>query len=140
MIRSDQFPRDGAADRLLAGSRVILCTLSMLSHPQLAAFTRIVPIEIVIVDEASQIEIGEYIPIIHLHGRTIKKLAFIGDDKQRKPSSSTLQCCLIVASHVIVPPHGQGDLHDLQSIFEVSHLRKHALFLDIQCGSILLHD
>jgi len=32
-----------------------------------------------------------------------------------------------------VPPHGQEDLHDLQSIFEVSHLKKHVVFLDTQC-------
>jgi hypothetical protein len=111
----------------------------MLSHPKLGAFTGTVPIEIVIVDEASQIEIGDYIPMIHLYGRTIKKLVFIGDDKQCKPSLCTLQRHLIVASHVSVPPHGQGDLHDLKSIFEVSHLRKYALFLDIQCEFILLH-
>jgi hypothetical protein len=38
----------------------------------------------------------------------------------------------------IVPPYGQEDLQDLQSIFEVAHLRQHALFLDTQCMSWFL--
>jgi regulator of nonsense transcripts 1 len=36
-----------------------------------------------------------------------------------------------------VPPHGQEDLQDLQSIFEVSHLKKHMVFLDTQCLFVL---
>lgn len=32
-----------------------------------------------------------------------------------------------------VPPYGQEDLQDLQSIFEIAHLRKLALFLNTQC-------
>ena len=33
----------------------------------------------------------------------------------------------------LVPPHGADDIQELQSIFEISHLRSHAQFLDIQC-------
>lgn len=32
-----------------------------------------------------------------------------------------------------VPPYGQEDLQDLRSIFEITHLRDQALFLDTQC-------
>lgn len=32
-----------------------------------------------------------------------------------------------------MPPYGQEDLKDLQSIFEIAHLRQQILFLDIQC-------
>jgi len=34
-----------------------------------------------------------------------------------------------------VPPHGQEDVEDLQSIFEVPHLNtpKQVIFLDTQC-------
>ena len=42
-------------------------------------------------------------------------------------------CCPVVFSRISVSPHGQDDLGDLRSIFEVSHLRKHALFLNTQC-------
>lgn len=33
----------------------------------------------------------------------------------------------------LVPPYGQEDLQDLQSIFEIAHLRTNAIFLDTQC-------
>lgn len=71
-------------ERILAGSSVILCTLSMLSHPALiqSGITRLIPLENVLVDEASQIEIGDYLPLLDKFYRDIRKLAFIGDDKQ----------------------------------------------------------
>ena len=72
--------------RLLLGSRVILCTLSMLATYRLMStgFTRFVPVETVIVDEASQIELGDYLPLLSRFGRGIEKLVFVGDDKQRE--------------------------------------------------------
>lgn len=57
----------------------------MFSNPRLVSggFTQLVPVEAVIVDEASQIEVGDYLPLLDKFGKTIKKIAFIGDDKQR---------------------------------------------------------
>ena len=37
---------------------------------------------------------------------------------------------------IAVPPHGQDDLHNLQSIFEVKHLRESFSFLNTQCAYI----
>ena len=34
----------------------------------------------------------------------------------------------------LVPPHGQDDLQNLQSIFEVDHLRESLSFLNTQCA------
>ncbi|KAI0078806.1 hypothetical protein K474DRAFT_1683625 [Panus rudis PR-1116 ss-1] len=85
MIRSDDFnPHKIDMRTLLDGCHVILCTLSMLSHPRLmeAGFTRFIPVETVIVDEASQIEVGDYIPMLNKFRNSIRKLVFIGDDKQ----------------------------------------------------------
>ena len=84
-IRSDQFSNIHDMIRRLAGSRVILCTLSMLSHPLLATsgVFRIAPVNTVIVDEASQIEIGDYFPLLSNFRKHLKKLVFIGDNKQR---------------------------------------------------------
>ncbi|KAG2038451.1 P-loop containing nucleoside triphosphate hydrolase protein [Suillus americanus] len=45
-------------------TRVILCTLSMLSHPLISAIALQVPVETVIFDEASQIEVGNYLPLL----------------------------------------------------------------------------
>ena len=86
VILSAVFSDDiSGTDRLLLDSKVILCTISMLSTTRvvIAGFTRLVPVETVIVDEASQIELGSYLPILVRFTRDMKKLVFIGDDKQR---------------------------------------------------------
>jgi hypothetical protein len=45
-------------------------------------FTKIVPVQTVIIDEASQIEVGDYLPILARYKSTLRKMVFIGDDKQ----------------------------------------------------------
>lgn len=35
-----------------------------------------------------------------------------------------------------MPPHGQENIENLQSIFEVAHLRDSAIFLDTQCEDL----
>lgn len=55
LITSDSLPDQiVAAARLLNGSQVILCTLSMISNATLSNITQIVPVSRVVVDEASQ--------------------------------------------------------------------------------------
>ncbi|KAJ7170755.1 P-loop containing nucleoside triphosphate hydrolase protein [Mycena crocata] len=110
-ISSEEFRTMSAAR--IKGCQVILCTVSMLSNRFLSRFTNQIPVNTIIVDEASQIEIGDYIPVLTKFTSTLRKAVFIGDDKQ-------------------LPPYGQEDLQDLQSIFEVTHLRKFCLFLDTQ--------
>jgi len=86
------------------------------------------PLRTLVIDEASQIEIGDYIPLFTSH-TSIRKVCFIGDDKQCK-----YFCCM--SSHVLtssVPPYGQDQIQDLRSIFEVKHLKDHAIFLNTQC-------
>ncbi|KZT63465.1 hypothetical protein DAEQUDRAFT_680352 [Daedalea quercina L-15889] len=87
VICSDEFAdSDIGTERLLLGSKVIICTLGLLSTQRLVAsgYTRLVPVETVIIDEASQIELGDYLPLLARFGRDIKKLVFIGDDKQHR--------------------------------------------------------
>jgi AAA domain len=69
----------------------MLCTLSMLSNQRLHAggFTQLVPVNTVIVDEASQIEVGDYLPLLSRFRSTLRKVVFIGDDKQRMLSPET---------------------------------------------------
>ena len=55
----------------------------MLSNMKIGIFSRLVPPQMVIFDEASQIEIGDYFPMLILFRSTLRKLVFIGDDKQR---------------------------------------------------------
>jgi hypothetical protein len=73
-------------ERLVLGARVMLCTISMLSTNRLTecGFTKIVPVQMIIVDEASQIEVGDYLSILARYKTSLRKMAFIGDDKQCK--------------------------------------------------------
>ena len=66
------------------GARVILCTICTLSGGKIVkrGFTTLVPVQTVIIDEASQIEAGDYLPILAKYKTTLRKMVFIGDDKQ----------------------------------------------------------
>ncbi|ETW83206.1 hypothetical protein HETIRDRAFT_444627 [Heterobasidion irregulare TC 32-1] len=113
LIPSSDFPRGPTQlGKTLDGSQVLLCTLSMLSNSRLrdVGFIRAVPLTTLIIDEASQIEIGDYVSIFTSFD-TIRKVCFIGDDKQ-------------------LPPYGQEEIQNLQSIFEKPHLQRN--FLDTQ--------
>lgn len=56
----------------------------MLSNKALkeAGFVNRVPVESLVVDEASQIDMGDFLPIIKLYSFRLKRVCFIGDDKQ----------------------------------------------------------
>ena len=86
VIVSDKFFKSAPTRGALKGIQVILCTLSMISNPklQLAGVTEVVPIVNVIIDEASQIEVGQYIPLFKTYGNSLRKICFVGDDKQCK--------------------------------------------------------
>ena len=85
MIESSQF-QDTIVDNesRVFEARVMLCTTSMLSAGRLMAcgFTELVPVQTIIIDEASQIEAGDYLPILARYKTTLRKMVFIGDDKQ----------------------------------------------------------
>jgi len=115
IIVSTNLPKPSALKKTLKDSQVILCTLDMLSNSKLQDYglTQAVPIMNVVIDEASQIEIGQYVPLFKSFGKTLRKLCFIGDDKQ-------------------LPPHAQDNLGNLQSIFELDHLEESVTFLNTQ--------
>jgi len=81
IIRSDEF-KFSSNKAKLQGIRVMLCTLSMLSHYNISKFTKEIPLKVLVVDEASQIEIGNYIAPFSSFKTTLRKTCFIGDDKQ----------------------------------------------------------
>ena len=80
VIRSDGFSSKGLR-KTLDGVRVILCTLSMLSNPRLVSINHSNPVTTLIIDEASQIEVGDYMAVFTKY-LSLRKLCFIGDDKQ----------------------------------------------------------
>ncbi|KAK0469716.1 uncharacterized protein EV420DRAFT_58543 [Desarmillaria tabescens] len=115
LVRSDDFVPDRAAmERLLLDSRIILCTLSMLSNDRMSTIARIVPVQTIIFDEASQIEVSDYFPVIHRFASSLQKMVFIGDHKQ-------------------LQPYGQSDIPDLESVFDKQHLDQKIHMLDTQC-------
>lgn len=81
IISSDVF-HIASSKSNLKDCQVILCTLSMLSSPSIYKFTRRIPLKILVVDEASQIEVGNYISTFSEFKDSLRKLCFIGDDKQ----------------------------------------------------------
>lgn len=54
----------------------------MLSNMNINKFTREIPLKTLVVDEASQIEVGNYVSIFTDFKQSLRKLCFIGDDKQ----------------------------------------------------------
>ena len=63
LLCSDSFPQQpNDMERAIGGSPVILCTLSMLSNPILddRRVYKLVPLERLVIDEASQIDVGEF--------------------------------------------------------------------------------
>ena len=81
IIRSDQF-NIASKQANFQGIQVMLCTLSMLSNFNITKFTKEIPLKVLVVDEASQIEIGNYIAPFSSFKKTLRKTCFIGDDKQ----------------------------------------------------------
>lgn len=90
ILISDGLSKPGHIQKALEGTQVILCTLSMISNKRLSVVTQVVPIVNVIIDEASQIEVGQYVPLFKTFGQSLRKICFVGDDKQCK---SLLHCC-----------------------------------------------
>lgn len=131
IIRSTEF-RAARHDKSLLVLPVILCTLSMLSHPRLDIFTTPNPIKTLVIDEASQIAIGDYIPPLRSYP-TITKICMIGDDKQCKFFWPLFTTFLWLTVPLPVPPYGADEDDTIQSVFEVTHLRDSAVFLSIQC-------
>ena len=130
LILSNDFKTVSFRD--LDGCKVILSTLSMLSSIHMSKFTKYVPLNVLVVDEASQIEISGYIPVLTTF-KTIRKICFIGDDKQCKRVFSSRSCRML--TNASVPPYGQEDVETIKSIFEVEHLSgRYTTFLDTQCA------
>ncbi|KAL6300812.1 P-loop containing nucleoside triphosphate hydrolase protein, partial [Sparassis latifolia] len=115
LIRSDEMPEDlWDVERIFGDTCVVLCTLSMLSNPVIEdrGIFSLVPPERLVIDEASQINISDFMPLFYKFNSHLIKVCFFGDPNQ-------------------LPPYGQDQV-PLKSVFEVDHLRRSAHFLAIQ--------
>ncbi|KAG5653154.1 hypothetical protein H0H81_002065 [Sphagnurus paluster] len=118
VLRSDDFSgmKDNmGASSLIQGSCVILSTLSMLSNPGFdeVGLFKVVPVEQLVIDEASQIKIEDFLPVFQKFGKTLQKVCFFGDPKQ-------------------LPPYGKEDVPEIKTIFDLPHLKGCGEFLDTQ--------
>ena len=105
VIRSDDLPDSiSEISKTFRGITVMLCTISMLSNPKLVdcGLIDILPVTSLVVDEASQIDVFEFMVIqvlallywrlvTHLnqhlfynHSKKLTKVCFFGDPKQRE--------------------------------------------------------
>jgi len=103
VIRSDELPQSRREIKMMfRGATVVLCTLSMLSNPKLAecGLFDILPVTSLVVDEASQIDVFDFmvIPVLALltiidtlnqhlfynFSKALNKVCFFGDPKQRE--------------------------------------------------------
>jgi len=130
-------------EQLLAGRRVVLCTMSMLSNARIRStgITQIVPIEVLIVDEASQIEVGDYLAPVHMFAKTLKRVIFVGDDKQCELPEFFEAPESVIDSHYsarTVAPYGQDDITAMESIFELPAHRIGAILLDTSCKELFI--
>ena len=68
VIRSDELPNGpGDVSRMFGDVKVVLCTLGMLSNPKLddCGFFDVIPVRFLVIDEASQIDVFEFMVIIN---------------------------------------------------------------------------
>jgi len=103
VIRSDELPQSRReVEIIFRGATVVLCTLSMLSNPKLAecGLIDILPVKSLVIDEASQIDVFEFmvIPVLALlaisdtlnqhlfynFSKDLTKVCYFGDPKQRE--------------------------------------------------------
>ncbi|KAI0782959.1 hypothetical protein C8Q75DRAFT_489128 [Abortiporus biennis] len=76
-------------ERTLGGCRVILCTMGTLSSPILDhGLFNLVPVVRLIIDESSQIDVSDFMHLLHKFDR-LTKLCFFGDPKQRRNNCSS---------------------------------------------------
>jgi superfamily I DNA and/or RNA helicase len=78
--------KNGQISATFAGIKVILCTLAMLTAPPLRLINlhKRLPPQSIIVDEASQITMSDFLPAMYFLGEHIHRLGFVGDPKQRE--------------------------------------------------------
>ncbi|KAK0189351.1 P-loop containing nucleoside triphosphate hydrolase protein [Armillaria mellea] len=111
LLHVDRLPNKQKGLRKTIGtSSIMLSTLSMLSNPALdrKGMFNLVPPRCLVVDEASQINVFEYMDFL---------IAYILQISERDDP---------------VPPYGQDKAPSMQSIFDIDHLKDIAHMLDIQ--------
>jgi hypothetical protein len=96
----------------------------------LSVVVDIIPVETVIVDEASQIEIGDYLPMISRFNSKLKKMVITSNVSYQDKYNKYV---IFLIRSPLVAPYGQEDIDNLESVFDKDYLIQRAHFLDTQC-------
>ncbi|KAM5545183.1 hypothetical protein V8D89_001294 [Ganoderma adspersum] len=114
LIRTDELGFAFDPKNQIGTTKVMLCTLSTLSNPKLyeAGVFKYLPVERLVVDEASQIDTFEFMHLFH-NFKKLEKVCMFGDPKQ-------------------LPPFGKEVAPKMQTIFDFKHLQASSYFLDTQ--------
>ncbi|KAJ7212891.1 P-loop containing nucleoside triphosphate hydrolase protein [Mycena haematopus] len=134
LIRTDELMADKRGIvHMLSGAQIILSTLSTLSNPGLeqVGIFALVPVERLVVDEASQINAFEFMVWIECPG-PLSVDSFVHSwycsssaSRSKKSASLAIRCN-------VLPPYGQEQVPTLKSVFDFKHLRHVTEFLEIQ--------
>jgi hypothetical protein len=140
-------------ERELGGSHIILSTLSMISNPSLhdnGTFD-IIPVERLIIDEASQINIFEFIVSDYFSSSRLHFLSilfccstysfgfnqyfrkFVSSATPSNVSSSAFFLYQELFKRIEVPPFGQDKVASIKTIFDLTSRPNPDFFLNIQC-------
>lgn len=93
----------------------VLCTIGMLFSDKLESvgLFRTIPMERLVVDEASQIFVGDYLALFYKFRKDLEKVCWFGDPRQ-------------------LPPHQREQIEGLKSIYDITHVKEASLMLDTQ--------
>ncbi|KAG8915393.1 hypothetical protein FRC01_003678 [Tulasnella sp. 417] len=113
MIRSTFFRK--SLKKEMRKMKFVLCTIGMLFSPALEklGLFRTIPMERLVVDEASQIFVGDYLALFYKFRATLQKVCWFGDPRQ-------------------LPPHQREQIQGLKSIYDIPHVKDASLMLDTQ--------
>ncbi|OJT11526.1 ATP-dependent helicase upf1 [Trametes pubescens] len=114
-IRSDELFAQGTdVVRTMGTSTIVLCTVSMLSNPAIdqCGIFHLIPVERLVVDEASQIDTFEFMHLFHKF-RKLQKVCMFGDPKQ-------------------LPPYGKETAPEMKTIYDFEQFKDSTYFLDTQ--------
>lgn len=136
-----------AINELMGGVRVIIATLSMLSSHNLMvnSFFTTFPMGALLVDEASQIRLDELPHIFNRFRKTLDRVAFFGDERQREPRTLIPEKTELNDGFFVCPspplfavaPYNSAQVPQIQSVFQLPHLKADAFFLNTECPSTL---
>ncbi|KAJ3539223.1 hypothetical protein NMY22_g4833 [Coprinellus aureogranulatus] len=126
LIRSDELPESPIdLERMLGETCIILSTLGMLSNPALdeRGLFREVPVERLIVDEASQIRVFEFLVILPT-SRLGRRANYSSHLQHLFEMFDNLEKVFFFGDPCQLPPYKSEDIRGMKTVFDLEHLNQ----------------